>query len=166
MAHKYTHLDIADLLAQIEAAFGHVQRDHGTTLHQARALDNYDPGSEEARTFDTEEHWQDISDEKIEKFSDTLAFMDAAGFRFHIPRFMVWALEHAGVPTDQSVADRTIYALDSKPDQPLFRRYNLLTDQQKNTIARFLRVAIAHPNYFDHEIAHTAYSNYWKRFEK
>ncbi len=87
------------LIRQIEAAFDGVELGNGVSLHQARAMDDYAPAEEvqAARALDTEVRWQDISDEKLDKFSDTLSFMDVEGFRFHIPRFMVYVLQNEAV---------------------------------------------------------------------
>jgi len=54
----------AALIAEIECAFGDVQRGNGITLHQARALDDYRNEQEqaEARKSDTDTRWQHIPD--------------------------------------------------------------------------------------------------------
>jgi hypothetical protein len=84
------------LIRQVEAAFDGVELGVGVSLHQARAMDDYASDAEiaAARAFDTERRWQDVSDEKLHRLSDTLPFMDPAGFRFYLPRFMLFALKH------------------------------------------------------------------------
>ena len=102
------------VVAQVEAAFDRVELGSGTSLHQARALDNYesDEGVAQARGADTESRWQEIPDEKVEALWDTLPFLDAEGYRFYIPRFMIYALHHRGTPseTDSPASHSAIHA--------------------------------------------------------
>ena len=101
MSDVFPQPELRQLLAEIEAAFGDVRLGGGVSLHQARAIDDFHlglggPDFAAARRLDAEERWQDIPDGKVENLSDTLVFMDAEGFRFHMPRFMVYMLTHAG----------------------------------------------------------------------
>ena len=70
------------LIRQVESAFDGIGLGGGVSLHQARAMDNRDSDAEiaAARALDTEARWQDVSDEKLDRLSDTLAFMDPHGF--------------------------------------------------------------------------------------
>jgi len=85
------------LIAEIAEAFDGVSRDDGTTLHEAMVMD--DRGSEEeqraARLLDVDERWQDVSDD-IAGYESALSFLDAKGFRYYIPAFMTYALNHWG----------------------------------------------------------------------
>jgi hypothetical protein len=119
----------------------------------------------EVRREDTEERWQDISDEKIDFFSDTLAFMDAAGFRFHMPRFMVYALTHPH--GDSFAVDAPIYQCDFNEDSKEYAlsRYALLSIEQCRTIRQFLWFAAEHDDYLDGRVALGALEKYWDRFE-
>ena len=85
------------VLQAISSAFDSVTIGTGLTLHQARALDNYCHAweVEAAKEQDTETRWQDVSDEKLLKLHDAHFFLDAAGFRFYLPAFMIWSLEGA-----------------------------------------------------------------------
>ena len=102
----------AAIIAQIEEAFDGVERDDGVTLHEARELDDY--GSPEelaaARAKDTESRWQDIPESWIDKYADTLPFMDVKGFRYYIPAFMIWALKHYDDGSGSFADDAALYA--------------------------------------------------------
>ena len=87
------------LSEQIELHFGNVELGNGISITQARGIDDNWYCDPKDRELDTELRWQDVSDEKIERLADTLAFLDAEGFRFYFPRFMVFALEHEGDDT-------------------------------------------------------------------
>jgi len=146
------------LIAEIEAAFTDVRLGDGVSLHQARALDDYWSHEEAAaaRRHDREERWRDISDEKVRNFNDTLTFMDAAGFRFHLPRFMVFALEN---PTDEMpVCLFSICALKRRDDG----KFRLLNDEQRRAINHFLRHVMKYGDFFDKEQARDAIRAYWR----
>ena len=84
------------LISLVESSFRDVRLGSGVSLHQARAMDDYrdDATIAAARALDPEERWQETSGEKLVRLSDTLPFMDAQGFRLHLPRFMLFALRN------------------------------------------------------------------------
>jgi hypothetical protein len=122
------------LIRQIEAAFDSVELGHGVSLHQARAMDDCASPAEiaAARALDTENRWQDITDEKLDRLADTLPFMDAEGFRFHIPRFMIFALLNEGWSWAR---DTAIYWTDTsgRPSEHL----SLLSEDQRMAVEAF-----------------------------
>ena len=126
------------LVSQIEAAFDGVALGRGTSLHQARAIDDYEPEGvvAEARNADTESRWQGISDEKVEALWDALSFLDAEGFRFYIPRFMVYALHHhrASSPSASPASDSAIYAAESHDS---YTAQSLLSPPQREALRAF-----------------------------
>jgi hypothetical protein len=65
--------------SRVGTAHDGVELGEGVSLHQARAMDDYRSDAEvaAARALDTESRWQDVTDEKLERLSDTLPFMDA-----------------------------------------------------------------------------------------
>jgi hypothetical protein len=159
--------EVHQLIADIEGAFGDVGLGDGRSLHQADAIDRYRPDSEieAARKMDSEQRWQDIPDEKVEKFNMALAFMDAAGFRFHMPRFMVYSLTH------REYVGFAIYAPiyscnfnDAARDRAV-ARYALLSDNQRRIIVKYLRFAAAHEEFFDAAKAAEALHDYWSQYE-
>src|ERR1700680_2624371 len=89
---------ISGLIAEIMTAFDGVSREDGTTLHEAMAIDDYKSDEEQqaARGFDTEQRWQDVPDEEILACESALSFLDAKGFRYYLPAFMVSRLKNWG----------------------------------------------------------------------
>jgi hypothetical protein len=128
-----------ELVAAIGAAFVEVHLGNGTSLHQARALDDLE-SPEAVRHLDKETDWGQIQDSKIECFPDTLAFMDAEGFRFHIPAFMIYSLNHYRTSIFSSSVCAAIYALDPsiEPRDWQLAKYVLFSEEQKRVILRFL----------------------------
>ncbi len=96
MATGSCQSDAKRVIAAIEAAFGNVKLGGGHTMHQAEAIDFYASPQEVAgaRKLDPYDRWQDIPDETIEGIPQALAFMDPEGYRFHLPRFMVYSITH------------------------------------------------------------------------
>jgi hypothetical protein len=159
--------EIDALLAAIAVAFGDVGLGSGISLHQARELDNYatDERIASARDADPEIRWQDLSDEKIDRLNDALSFMGAAGFRFYLPRFMVWSLQH--LESDSFAVDAPIYACDFSDDlrDHAESQYALLTVPQRQVIARFLRFFVDQPDAGgDSVVAASALRRFWSRY--
>jgi len=160
---------VEQILADIESAFGNVVLGDGISLHQARALDDYESEAQAAvvRNLDTESRWQDLSDEEVDQFGDALPFMDAAGFRFHMPRFMVFALTAGLNGSDSFAVDATIYQCDFSEELKDYAmlRYALLSSEQRKVIAEFLRFIVEHPHDFHASVAAQALEKYWSRHE-
>jgi hypothetical protein len=153
-----------ELLADLEQSFGDVRLNGGVSLHQARAFDNYEPEevAQASRRLDMERRWQDISDEKIERFADTLPFMDAAGMQFHLPRLMRWAIEHADSESPSYAVDAVVYQC-RKPREEQFESFS---EAQRRTVARFLAFAAARPDAFDAKPATRALAGPWRRWHE
>jgi hypothetical protein len=163
MGDIFPQPELRQLLADIEAAFGGVRLGAGVSLHQARAMDDdwvRQSDVADLRSKDPEERWQDITDKSLDLFSDTLAFMDAEGFRFHIPRFMVYSLTHAGDATGSWAVDAPIYTCMHKDETG---RFSLLSPEQRRVIGRFLRLVAAHHHYFADE-ACQALDQFWGQY--
>jgi hypothetical protein len=126
------------LIREVEAAFNGVALGNGVSLHQARAMDDYASDAEvaAARAMDTEERWQEVPDEKLDRLADTLPFMDAEGFRFYLPRFMLFALKHSeGSEYSSSWACGTaIYWSDLRDTTG---KHALLTREQREAVRTF-----------------------------
>ncbi|MDX2240404.1 MAG: DUF6714 family protein [Leptolyngbyaceae cyanobacterium bins.302] len=121
------------LIEKITLAFQDVVLEDGVSLHEARALDDYqDPKL--ARQVDAHIPWQEIPDEWIEKFHDVFAFMDAKGFRHAIPAYMIWCLKLN--QQDVNSFASIIMCLNSKDYQSKFFGY--LSEFQKQVAFKFL----------------------------
>ena len=124
----------AVLIERIEAAFANVALGGGRSMHQADAVDDYEPEDvvAKARALDTEERWQDIADEKVARFPSVLPFFDPEGFRFHYPRFMIFALRNED--SESASPDTAIFSSDIEgwPD-----RFSLFNEEQKEVVRAF-----------------------------
>lgn len=156
-----------DLAGRIAEAFGGVELGNGLSLHQAWAMDLLRPPEEvlEARALDTEKNWQDIPDDAVEQFHYALTFMDPEGLRFHLPRYMIYGLEHPGL--DAPAVDAAVYACDfgEDPDQEVVKQFNAMSRTQMECIAQFLVfVAGASDEHFDTMVAAIALEAFWYQF--
>jgi hypothetical protein len=126
------------LIADIASAFANVELGNGVTLHQARAMDDYESEAQQlfVRSNDTEPYWCEIPDDKLKHFHDVLVFMDDEGWVFYIPAFMTWILRHLDDPTDEhSGLDWSAILSLTDPGA----RVSLLNEDQSKCVCRFLR---------------------------
>jgi len=158
------------VIDEIRQAFGHVSREDGVTLHEAQVIDDY--GSDEervaARALDTDCRWQDVPDHLIEKYPDTLCFVDPKGFRYYLPAYMVWGLRQYEASNSFSV-DHPIYSLMLSEVKPLreweLERYRVFDDEQAKAICRFLRfMAEQDEDFVDAKSAREALEGFWGKF--
>lgn len=139
----------AALIAEINAAFDGVSREDGTTLHEAAAADGWKPEEEQraARRLDAERRWQGVPDEDIRSCGSVLSFLDAKGFRYYLPAFMVCGLRRAS-DDPEGILHSCVFHLLHEPRKSLRKsepasiagKYNF-TDAQRRAVARFLRFA-------------------------
>jgi hypothetical protein len=156
-----------ELIEQIHTVFGSAELGNGLSLHQARAMDRLQPPEDvlEARPLDTEERWQEIPDGKVEEFHYALTFMDPVGLRFHLPRYMVFALEHPGL--DSPAVDAAVYACDfgDEMEQDVLAQFNAMSRRQMKTVARFLvHIAESRDEDYDTMVAAIALESFWYQF--
>lgn len=131
-----------DLLeSDIRRAFSGVMLGPGVSLRQAAVIDRYGEGvtEEEFRELPNSEvtdDWANVPWEELER--DNVAHLDPEGWRYYIPAFMLSVLE-----SYDPISMRVVGTLASlNPDDHLgeyhLPRYNLLTYEQKQVIARYL----------------------------
>lgn len=86
----------AALIDEITAAFDGVSREGGVSLHEAIAIEanGSDDERASARAHDVDTKWQDVPDEHVELGYELLHFLDAVGFRYYIPAYLVWYLRN------------------------------------------------------------------------
>ena len=122
----------AELIEIIEAAFDDVPKPEKITLRVARAADDYVPEEKwpEIRALDSEARWQDVSDKDLEKYSDVECFLDASGFRYYLPAFMIWCIRHKD--TNSTI----LFMLE---EEEVAEKLRLLTREQRGAIAQFLK---------------------------
>jgi len=121
------------LFREIEIAFDGIELGDGVSLHQALAIDDWASKANiaAARAFDTEQRWQDVADEKVKRFFDTLNFMDAEGLRFYLPRFMTYAIHNEA--TDYDVRQAVLWQIET-----VNHRLLLLSERQQAAVKAFL----------------------------
>ena len=145
---------IDELIAEITSAFDGVVREDGITLHQAIAIDDWRTPEEQlaARQLDTEQRWQDVPDDVIVACESALSFLDAKGFRYYLPAFMVCGLRNWGNDVGR-VVDTCEYHLLHESQKSLRQsepasiasKYGF-TDAQCRAIAQFLRFVVGDDN--------------------
>jgi len=151
------------IVALIREAFRGVQLGEGLSIGEADIIDRYaqDEDMHHARSLEIVDAWESIPEELLEERA-VLAYMDAEGFRYCIPAYMIWAL--LNWEKNAAVTIRgTAYALLDPPDRNGL--VNLLTDEQKEAIVQFLRYCAdervginVHPNLVDKALA-----KYWSK---
>jgi hypothetical protein len=146
--------DCAQLIDEIERAFDRVTRDCGVTLHETWEIDrcSSDKMRAKARQMDTDRRWQDVPESYLEQFPSALCFMDAIGFRYYIPAYMLWALRNHQA-NDSETMDSAVYAFMSDRIHR-DKRYSLLNGLQRRAICRFLQYFAANED--DEDRAYSA----------
>jgi len=132
------------LIQEITTAFDGVVREDGVSLHEAQVLDDYGGPEEraQARAKDIDKTWKDVPEKDISSTDAVLSFLDAKGFRYYIPAYMVWYLrnidsrgcECCNSNTFGSVTFHLTYKVEENKD----RKFQLLTVEQSRAIAHFL----------------------------
>lgn len=120
------------------------------TLHQAVAIDDRKSFGEikAARQTDTEQRWQEVKDEDLLACESALSFLDAKGFRYYLPAFMLQSLKD-WQPDSGGFHDSCVYHLLQEPGKSLRKsepaqiadKY-IFTPEQIKAIAGFLRFIV------------------------
>lgn len=118
-----------------------MELDGGVGLWEAQGLDDYASQEElkDLRSKDEKRDWRKIPVEHLNRCQAAPWFMDARGFVFHLPAFLVAELN------DQH-GYGFIDGLYCSPESPPGWS-DLLTSQQKNALVAALRLVLAHPDY-------------------
>lgn len=133
-----------ELIAEITVAFDGVSRQDGVSLRESQVIDDYGSNEEraQARAQDTQARWQDVPDEDIGWSDAVLNFLDAKGFRYYIPAFIVWYLKYVDIPNDwnDNPLDSVVshLARPSLADNRGLEHCKILTQEQSKVIAHFL----------------------------
>lgn len=106
--------DVPALIAQIKEAFQAVLRGEGTSLSETQVLDDYGSveARQEARIWDTDTHWWEVSDEDL-LHGNYLTYLDDLGWRYYLPAFMTHSLKILNSPRTgyTDTRDDTLYML-------------------------------------------------------
>src|SRR5262245_24743901 len=160
--------DVADVITAIRAAFAGVRRG-AITIHEAQAIDGWAGSAERelARQLDTEDVWEDVTDEAIEQCQWALNHLDDESWHFYVAAYMTWSLKHFR-HNDALVSDFTIYTFDLSDDKAVrgaqLARYSTLSTEQATAVGRFLRLMARNGDHADDVVAMDALSKHWGRF--
>ena len=154
----------SEIKALIEAIFKGVTLDGGVSQLQCEVMDNYGEGVTHREFILLPQ--KEVTDDWAAVPEETLlytAYLDAKGFRYYIPAFMLSCLA-----TDLWLSD-TIFTLYPKQDTSWSHRmsqYSLLNAQQRSAIAQFLHwlPQIIELDRKDTIRTERALRNYWQQF--
>ena len=157
------------VMAQIAQAFDGVTCEDGVSLHEA-AENDYWGGPlvryPEARKLDTDERWQEVPDDWIEKSGSffPLCYFDPISWRYYMPAYMLWTLKHYQ-DSNSGTVDHAIGTLRSYTDKDTPDYTSILTPEQKSAICQFLRfMNTYYDNYIGEVTAQKALAQYWGQF--
>ena len=144
------------LVEEIERAFDGVQREDGVTLHEAEVIDNYGSWYERraARLKDAETRWQDIPIDLIRDCDSNLSFLDAKGFHYYFPAYLIWDLYFCDCE-DEDFESNTLGVIDYKllaregaeADDYFLERFNFFDAEQRKVIAHYLQFSLERLNF-------------------
>ena len=127
---------------EIRSAFEDTELGDGTGLWEAQGMDDYATQDEllDLRKRDEKKHWQNIPIEQLNRCYVAPAFMNARGFVFHLPAFLIAEL-------NDKHGYGFLLRLYSEDEHPAGWS-KLLTPEQKTALIRALELVRAHPEYF------------------
>ena len=129
----------SELNSLVSQAFVGVELGDGIGLYEAQAIDNYAIADDVARARDQDivSDWQELDDSELLANQSSLHFFDAAGMRFHLPAFMLAALNRDYYETlifvltyiDSNVDGNVAYTMD---------QFSLIDSGQRRAVRSFL----------------------------
>jgi hypothetical protein len=151
------------LLAELRAAFGQVERRPDAELFAERADYLWSEGLHGGSG-----PWWEISADTIAHEPHALGELTIAGFRFFLPAYLSWVIQD--IRSGYFTSDTTIYALDatnySEPALSERRaRFASLNSAQHAVVVKFLGWAAAHDDRLDSRAASRALASYWSSAE-
>lgn len=158
-----------EIIDLISCAFDSVELEDGISLQQAAIIDNYGEGYTDKEFDDISlsevtTNWHLVPKEDLE--AGNIPHLDAAGFRYYIPIFMISVLNDYDNTSMRVIS--TISGLYPKIENQSFHleHYSLFNEAQGNAIAVFLTsiqklIALDHE---DQTIVQRALRNYWGKF--
>jgi hypothetical protein len=157
-----------DLEAAIQTAFSNVVLGGGMSLRQAQKVDDYngvvDAEYHRLPKSEVTNDWSRVSIDELDR--DCVAHLDAEGFRYYIPAFMLSVLENYDAASMRVIG--TLLSLYPRQDtwEYHMNQYSVLSDDQKRAIALFVRssAALAPLDDEDQRAMDRANRNYWHQF--
>lgn len=154
------------LIAEITSAFRDVLRGDGVSLHETNVLDDYG-GPEarlEARQWDTDTHWWELTDEDLYAHHVYLSYLDGESLRYYLPAYMISCLNGA-----ERFSKPLYFLLDcdkgSNLEAWMRQKWEGFSAKQGRVTCLFLHYMIDHTqNKRDIKDAETALQEHWGRF--
>jgi len=143
-------------LATIEA-FSGVTLGDGVGLLQAQGLDDYADEKTCAayREKDEKHDWRAIGLDAINRYSSSLSFVDEEGMRFHLPAFLVAAMDGTYEFDLTYTLAHTAFASD---------QFALLTPAQRQVVRGYLQfIEQEEEHAHDRELIRGAMAGYWAK---
>jgi hypothetical protein len=139
----------------IRGAFAGVTLGTGIGLQEAQCIDDgkNDKTRAACREQDEKENWGALPAEHLDRCNSSLFYFDAEGMRFHLPAYLVAALDGAfGFDLPYTLATAV-------PDDD---RFTLLDTAQRETVREFLRFFRDEPDHAaDRVLIQQALAAYW-----
>jgi len=151
----------AELVQKIQTAFNSVKLEDGIGLWEAEGLDNY--ADEETmiqlRAKDERMNWENLSYQELAKCESALAFFDAKGMRFCLPKFLIFDLLETEILQEQNLpSPEVVFTLthDLHSEYQL-SRFSLFNSNQIECIIEFLNYKLKNGasnenDYFDKQL--------------
>lgn len=142
----------------IQSAFRGVSLGDGVGLRQGRGLDDYADSRTlaEYRAQDERQDWSAIPFDDLVHYSDTLAFLDAEGMRFHLPAFLIADIQGDG----PEIVFHLTYAANEGDS-----RFDLLNPAQRQAVREFLLLKLTQldepSREFEAPLIENALEKYW-----
>ncbi len=164
-------MDIVEIKSLVSDAFKGVTLGNGYSLRDMEEMDNWGKRGpeEDLQLFpdvETRDDWAALTIETLDRYAG-LAHIDALGFRYYIPAFMLSVLNDYQ-PSDMRFIC-TLSALYPKRDglaEYTISRYLLLNSKQRSAIASYLQAlpSLVPLNGGDEKCVERAIRNYWHEF--
>jgi hypothetical protein len=157
----------AQLRKLIKTAFIDVKLEDGLSIRQGEVCDNYGEGvsDEEFHAIplgEITDDWTALPLQELEQYP-YLAYLDAKGFRYYIPAFLLSLLDNAQCGSMRVISTLMSLTPDSCTWSP---NMDLLNDEQRSAIAVFLS-EIQHLPQLDSSdqiMISDALEQYWSQF--
>ena len=163
-------MDKEVIIRIIQEAFQDVDRQGGISLREAFVIGRRGTQADrdKARVLDSDIHWSQVSDRDIATYQ-SLTSLDAVGFRYYLPAFMIWTLKYYTQINNVYKASYTIIVLDIGDQEDLkadaLEKFSALSRPQARAVALFLEFMMEyHDGYVLWPIAQNALEKYWQEY--
>lgn len=112
----------------------------------------------------TDAKWQDLSELEIEHCGCQLAHMPAQEFRYYLPAYMLYSLNHAQDSIiDNMIPGSIVFSLTPSQSHPSYSasQYSLFDSSQRKAIVAFLRYMASHAEEYSRREAKDALA-FWE----